>query len=145
MPIFDIIGVFYAGLYVLTREESEVWFEFRITNTRNECLRVLNEYRATSQASSLSATPDINLSRLRSPDYRRYSQSWQLLEELHRIERQFPDKISLSQDQLNVLPPLASPSSAIVLAAKPLRITCLTIGTRGDVQPYIALCKVFIW
>jgi sterol 3beta-glucosyltransferase len=24
---------------------------------------------------------------------------------------------------------------------KSLRITCLTIGTRGDVQPYIALCK----
>lgn len=24
---------------------------------------------------------------------------------------------------------------------KPLRITCLTIGSRGDVQPYIALCK----
>ncbi|CAK4032195.1 Sterol 3-beta-glucosyltransferase [Lecanosticta acicola] len=24
---------------------------------------------------------------------------------------------------------------------KPLRITCLTIGTRGDVQPYVALCK----
>lgn len=25
--------------------------------------------------------------------------------------------------------------------AEPLRITCLTIGSRGDVQPYIALCK----
>ena len=24
---------------------------------------------------------------------------------------------------------------------EPLRITCLTIGSRGDVQPYIALCK----
>lgn len=25
--------------------------------------------------------------------------------------------------------------------SEPLRITCLTIGSRGDVQPYIALCK----
>ncbi|KAK2873307.1 Sterol 3-beta-glucosyltransferase [Arthroderma sp. PD_2] len=25
--------------------------------------------------------------------------------------------------------------------AEPLRITCLTIGSRGDVQPYISLCK----
>lgn len=24
---------------------------------------------------------------------------------------------------------------------EPLRVTCLTIGSRGDVQPYIALCK----
>lgn len=28
--------------------------------------------------------------------------------------------------------------------AEPLRITCLTIGSRGDVQPYIALCKGLI-
>lgn len=27
---------------------------------------------------------------------------------------------------------------------KPQRITCLTIGSRGDVQPYIALCKGLI-
>lgn len=27
---------------------------------------------------------------------------------------------------------------------KPLNITCLTIGSRGDVQPYIALCKGFL-
>ncbi|MBW0517396.1 hypothetical protein O181_057111 [Austropuccinia psidii MF-1] len=26
-------------------------------------------------------------------------------------------------------------------APKPMKITCLTIGTRGDVQPYIALCQ----
>jgi sterol 3beta-glucosyltransferase len=25
--------------------------------------------------------------------------------------------------------------------SKSMRITCLTIGSRGDVQPYIALCK----
>ena len=25
--------------------------------------------------------------------------------------------------------------------SRPLHITCLTIGSRGDVQPYIALCK----
>lgn len=33
---------------------------------------------------------------------------------------------------------------ASILNFKPpesLRITCLTIGSRGDVQPYIALCK----
>ncbi|KAK3082461.1 Sterol 3-beta-glucosyltransferase, partial [Teratosphaeriaceae sp. CCFEE 6253] len=33
---------------------------------------------------------------------------------------------------------------ASVLDFKPkksLRITCLTIGSRGDIQPYIALCK----
>jgi sterol 3beta-glucosyltransferase len=27
---------------------------------------------------------------------------------------------------------------------EPMRITCLTIGTRGDVQPFIALCRGFM-
>jgi hypothetical protein len=27
---------------------------------------------------------------------------------------------------------------------KPLHFTCITIGTRGDVQPYIALCKALM-
>lgn len=46
-------------------------------------------------------------------------------------------------------PPLLSNSSFIlkqplkkfVRPDKPLHITCLTIGSRGDVQPYVALCK----
>lgn len=37
----------------------------------------------------------------------------------------------------------ASTKSSIKYKApeKPLHITCLTIGSRGDVQPYVALCK----
>ncbi|CAO3611284.1 unnamed protein product [Cunninghamella echinulata] len=44
-------------------------------------------------------------------------------------------------------PPLLSPIPTInrrlnyTKPNKPLTITCLTIGSRGDVQPYIALCK----
>ncbi|OBZ89256.1 Sterol 3-beta-glucosyltransferase [Choanephora cucurbitarum] len=45
-------------------------------------------------------------------------------------------------------PPLLSSSSIISKPSikfkkptKPLHITCLTIGSRGDVQPYLALCK----
>ncbi len=36
---------------------------------------------------------------------------------------------------------------ASIICFKPtesMRITCLTIGSRGDVQPYIALCKGFL-
>lgn len=46
-------------------------------------------------------------------------------------------------------PPLTSPngmfesttSTFLEFKPEPMRITCLTIGSRGDVQPYIALCK----
>ncbi|KAJ3088772.1 Sterol 3-beta-glucosyltransferase [Quaeritorhiza haematococci] len=41
-----------------------------------------------------------------------------------------------------MLPLLSDPIPASSpLSKKPMHITCLTIGTRGDVQPYIALCK----
>ncbi|KAI0229869.1 Sterol 3-beta-glucosyltransferase, partial [Massospora cicadina] len=33
------------------------------------------------------------------------------------------------------------PDPRLVPTSEPMHITCLTIGTRGDVQPYIALCK----
>lgn len=41
---------------------------------------------------------------------------------------------------------MLSPSSNYTNSSKktpdrPLHITCLTIGSRGDVQPYLALCK----
>jgi sterol 3beta-glucosyltransferase len=32
-------------------------------------------------------------------------------------------------------------STFLEFKPEPMRITCLTIGSRGDVQPYIALCK----
>lgn len=45
-------------------------------------------------------------------------------------------------------PPLLSSASSISKSSikykapdTPLHITCLTIGSRGDVQPYVALCK----
>ena len=43
------------------------------------------------------------------------------------------------------VPSVMFDSTASILSFKPeeaMRITCLTIGSRGDVQPYIALCKV---
>ncbi len=129
--------MFYAGLYVVTREESEVWFEFWNANTRDECLKAISD-----ALTAVRGTDCLAVNSLQSPAYRRFSQSWQLLDEIHRIEKQFPDKVAFSEDQLFALPPIVSTSSTIVIPARPLRITCLTIGTRGDVQPYIALCKV---
>ncbi|EGF98010.1 family 1 glycosyltransferase, partial [Melampsora larici-populina 98AG31] len=43
---------------------------------------------------------------------------------------------SASQDTLNLGHQLSN-----IKPSGPLKVTCLTIGSRGDVQPYIALCK----
>ncbi|KAK5131174.1 Sterol 3-beta-glucosyltransferase [Meristemomyces frigidus] len=50
----------------------------------------------------------------------------------------------LDHSDVRAPPILFDDSNASILDFKPkqsLRITCLTIGSRGDVQPYIALCK----
>lgn len=42
---------------------------------------------------------------------------------------------------LSSRPPIINSRLSQFKPTKPLTITCLTIGSRGDVQPYIALCK----
>lgn len=36
---------------------------------------------------------------------------------------------------------LSKPTANYKRPEKPMHFTCLTIGSRGDVQPYVALCK----
>ncbi|KAK2743245.1 Sterol 3-beta-glucosyltransferase [Myotisia sp. PD_48] len=48
---------------------------------------------------------------------------------------------NLSQDTVPIRFDDTSASFINFKPSDPLRITCLTIGSRGDVQPYIALCK----
>ncbi|KAJ3323240.1 Sterol 3-beta-glucosyltransferase [Boothiomyces sp. JEL0866] len=56
----------------------------------------------------------------------------------HRDEHVKP---SLSDEDLTHIQPFVSPKPPV---PPKMHITCLTIGTRGDVQPYIALCKGFM-
>lgn len=42
---------------------------------------------------------------------------------------------------LNRMPKLVNMEVSGNISIEPMRIVCLTIGSRGDVQPYIALCK----
>ncbi|KAM5435151.1 Sterol 3-beta-glucosyltransferase [Microsporum ferrugineum] len=48
---------------------------------------------------------------------------------------------NLSQDNASMFFDDNSASIINFKPTEPLRITCLTIGSRGDVQPYISLCK----
>jgi hypothetical protein len=55
-----------------------------------------------------------------------------------------PEQEEQDEDDGSPLPIMFQSSSSSFLTFKPkskLHITCLTIGSRGDVQPYIALCQ----
>ncbi|KAF9942311.1 Sterol 3-beta-glucosyltransferase [Mortierella alpina] len=115
-------GFFSHGLSLLTQMGKEIFFEFSSTETRNTILNTLRdritpeaqEQRRKQRAQTIADTPSAELD--------------------NPMDTRCMDSVTLSEEPIHVEPPYAKPSG-------PLRITCLTIGSRGDVQPYIALCK----
>ncbi|RUP44741.1 hypothetical protein BC936DRAFT_149062, partial [Jimgerdemannia flammicorona] len=53
-------------------------------------------------------------------------------------------QVPIPRDGPPLLTTSAPTNEKYVPPDKPLHVTCLTIGTRGDVQPYISLCKGLI-
>lgn len=147
LPLSDIIAVSktrsfrigYAGLIVVIKGHEELFFELSTTQHRDACLHFL-EVQTESIQSLLAQgqTPGDTVEHQRHMDLIDLAASHSSSASLdtdHRL------------DPLSILgqPPLmfASDSSDFVTfrPEKSLRFTCLTIGSRGDVQPYIALCK----
>ncbi|KAI7822657.1 hypothetical protein BC939DRAFT_503666 [Gamsiella multidivaricata] len=113
---------------LLTKKDDEIFFDFSSTETRNTILNTLID-RTTPEAQARrlklrtqSLAAETPSSELDDPMGPRVTDSLLLREEPIHVERMswasYPGK-----------------------TARPLHITCLTIGSRGDVQPYIALCK----
>lgn len=49
--------------------------------------------------------------------------------------------ITLKPNQINIAPRTINMDRSVNVTVAPMKIHCLTIGSRGDVQPYVALCK----
>lgn len=133
----------YQGLVVIIRGHEELFFEFNTSDSRDDCAVTLHQHlesarllmesgilaeqeREESSAAAKDEHRMLQEARLGDPDEAESHQSLNGSSELHSI---FDD-----------------PRASIInfKPAESLRITCLTIGSRGDVQPYIALCKGFI-
>lgn len=133
----------YQGLVVIIRGHEELFFEFNASDSRDDCAVTLHQHLESArllmesgilaeqerEESSEAAKDEHRMlqeARLGDPDEPESHQSLNASSELHSI---FDD-----------------PRASIInfKPAESLRITCLTIGSRGDVQPYIALCKGFI-
>ncbi|KAK3839740.1 MAG: putative UGT51-sterol glucosyltransferase, partial [Linnemannia gamsii] len=136
VPLADIEQVikhkgtrfYFHGLSILTKTDEEIFFEFSTTETRNTILNTLHdritpeaqEKRFKLRAQAIAETPSIELD---DPMESRVMDSLQLREEPVHVE------------------PMSWASHPSFKPSRPMHITCLTIGSRGDVQPYIALCK----
>ncbi|KAK9371386.1 hypothetical protein V1509DRAFT_650976 [Lipomyces kononenkoae] len=121
----------YSGLVVVVHGHEEIFFEFRSSDNRDDCavtlLQQLDHFRHNPSAGS-------------SPGLR--------LEESALIKGRRPVHVAprmvRSQDIFESTPIVFDTTGSSVMTYKPaekLKFTCLTIGSRGDVQPYIALAR----
>ncbi|KAH8645806.1 glycosyltransferase family 28 domain-containing protein [Xylariales sp. PMI_506] len=151
LPIKDIETVHkekgfrfgYSGLVLVIRGHEELFFEFSQVDVRDDCAVTMLQLLETArylresefvdkeeqeQAQDAIAERDaLNEARLReNPEH----------------ELKLPRQTSaLSDSSPTILFDDPKASFLNFKPSQPLKITCLTIGSRGDVQPYIALCK----
>ncbi|KAK8054318.1 Sterol 3-beta-glucosyltransferase [Apiospora saccharicola] len=136
----------YQGLVVIIRGHEELFFEFAQPVVRDDC--------AVSVLQHLDRARFIRESQVfDSEDIQRAKDALAEREALNAARlKEFPDQDQLPH-QLSLLndgdgPTIlfddAKDSLVHFQPTKSMKITCLTIGSRGDVQPYIALCKGLI-
>ena len=129
------------GLVVVIRGHEELFFEFGQESAREGSLKLLTEGIEAAEKESLNnEVPGDDVSLL--PD-----QVWFQTTDDDRYAGVEGDLSNLAERSNEDTPAIMFDSNAVSMIsfepAESLRFTCLTIGSRGDVQPYIALCKAF--
>ena len=132
------------GLVVVIRGHEELFFEFGQESARTQCLKLLTDgIEAVGKESIHQDLPSDEILGL-APDQLWFKTTKTLDDE--RFAGLQGDLSNLAERSDEDTPAIMFDSSAVSMVSfKPsesMRFTCLTIGSRGDVQPYIALCKV---
>jgi sterol 3beta-glucosyltransferase len=124
------------GLVVVIKGHEELFFEFSSSERRDTCRTALDTQKEALQKQALSPV---------SPTPTQGKRDALILEELE-------PSMLISDDDPRPAPEVLASDAPVMFAStsstlltfkpeKPMHFTCLTIGSRGDVQPYIALCK----
>lgn len=135
----------YSGLVVVLRGHEELFFEFGQSDVRDDCAVMLLENLESMrylQESGLLTKEDKADAEAAKAEHRMLQEARQIGFNEHELK--LPRFVDEAPHPDQAPPILFDDPRASILNFKPtesLRITCLTIGSRGDVQPYIALCK----
>lgn len=149
LPIKDIENVYkekgfrfsYSGLVIIVRGHEEIFFDFKSDEIRNDCVVTLLrfvEYSRDIKASAMLMQEEKQAADSAKAEHQQLQAA--------RKHEQTDHQESLADGSKSHTVLFDDPRASI-LNFKPsesLRITCLTIGSRGDIQPYIALCKGFL-
>jgi len=150
------------GLVLSIRGQEELFFEFREQDSRDDCASLLHKrieaVRHLEQSTLITSAERARMEAAKAEH--------ELLDKVRRGSRDIGEVDLLDMedlagkfdwtvtaeyclrkiDAIDDTPIIyddydGSSDNASVESPGPLRITCLTIGSRGDVQPFIALCK----
>ena len=135
----------YSGLVVVIRGFEELFFEFRVSDVRDDCavtlLQSLETVRDLQESAVLSQEEKESVDAAKA-EHLRLQEARKDGHAEHDVL--LPKSTTEAPHPTEAPPILFDDPRASIINFKPtesLRITCLTIGSRGDVQPYIALCK----
>jgi sterol 3beta-glucosyltransferase len=133
----------YSGLVVVIKGHEELFFEFSQPDTRDDCAVTLLQNLETMRylkESGLLTMEEKESAQHASAEHKALQEARYEGHAEHEIK--MPKTVEEARAEA---PPIFfdDPRASILnfKPTEPLRITCLTIGSRGDVQPYIALCK----
>lgn len=135
----------YSGLVIIIRGHEELFFEFAQPEARDDCavtiLEKLGPMKSLQDSGLLTQEDkeEAETAKAENEMLREARQAGHSTHGMRLLER--VDNVEHAQE---ASPTFFDDPQASILNFKPtesLRITCLTIGSRGDVQPYIALCK----
>lgn len=137
----------YHGLVLIIRGHEELFFEFNSADSRNDCAVTLHQNLESVKflvESGLLAQEEQEEAEVARAEHEYLQEARK--DGQNRRDAEPPSTVSSSVLLTRSESPtiLFDDPRASILNFKPtesLRITCLTIGSRGDVQPYIALCK----
>ncbi|KAF7192759.1 Sterol 3-beta-glucosyltransferase [Pseudocercospora fuligena] len=148
IPYKDILNVAkqrgfrwgYPGLVLVIRGYEELFFDFPSNGLRDDCV--------VTVLKNLECMDTVAQSTLLTEEEQQDAEDAAAENELLRDARKGSADHNLADEIRSAMSPVLyddpTASMADVKPKKSLRITCLTIGSRGDVQPYIALCKGFL-
>ncbi|KAI1385160.1 glycosyltransferase family 1 protein [Hypoxylon trugodes] len=133
----------YSGLVVVIRGHEEIFFEFNKAELRDDCtvtlLRNLETTRYLRDKGSLDQEDQEDADEAMAE---RDALHEARLQENVEHDLKMPHETScLSDSSPTILFDDPKASFLNFKPSEPMKVTCLTIGSRGDVQPYIALCK----
>lgn len=143
----------YSGLVIVIRGHEELFFEFSRSEARDDCaVTLLQSLHGHSVPSGVSASEHAGIgdellrkasSHVRPNNETNSGSATETGILVSKLTQMQPANMIADNPSLALFDdPLSS-----IISFKPataMKITCLTIGSRGDVQPYIALCKGFL-